>query len=106
MNCHDCGKELTNGIDTFGPLGDEVCLSCNFKRYDDDVSKQITELEAKLDRLQDERYDLEERLASIETRIMRVQDDIEVLRLRGHGDDNHQRAILSIVKANGEGGEA
>lgn len=28
MNCTHCGKELTNGLDTFGDVGNEICQEC------------------------------------------------------------------------------
>lgn len=28
MNCTICGKALTNGLDTFGDVGSEVCWDC------------------------------------------------------------------------------
>lgn len=28
LECFFCHKPLTNGLDTFGPVGEEVCQSC------------------------------------------------------------------------------
>lgn len=34
INCHICGEPLTNGLDTYGLPGEEVCATCWFYEVD------------------------------------------------------------------------
>ncbi len=82
MNCINCRKELTGGIDTFGIVGAELCQQCFFDRQPDSERVQLFKdelrtLRRRIQSQEDEKEYLQRQMDKIDEEIDDLTAEIE-----------------------------
>ena len=101
ITCRVCGKPLTGGLDTYGLVGEEVCLKHYFEPREPKQERQLADVQSDIEALESANEEIESEIQSLgwdlaanEGQLTKLYDKRDQLL----GIDNQQRKRSVLLK--------